>query len=342
MNDSTVFVGVDYATAFVQVCILDAKGRQLGNRRCDNRWKDIADSVAPYGLPVRAAIEACTGAADLAAELLVHAGWSIDLAHPGYVRRMKQNPDKTDYTDARMLADLVRVGYLPLVWLPPLPLRELRRLIRYRQDQVKRRKTLKQRIGSLLRDHRCIPPPKVNPFTLAWWVWTRSANLATHSRYVLENMRQELDRIQQDIIRTEQYLEEATRDDPYVQRLQQIPGLALVTACWMRAEIGDPTRFRNGKQLARFCGLTPCNASSGLRQADAGMIRNTNRAFRGILIEAAHRLRRFSPRWKELGDRLTRQGKSGSVIAVAIGNRWMRSLYHELIEIQRDLQTGRS
>ena len=26
---------------------------------------------------------------------------------------MKQNPDKTDFGDARLLADLLRVGYLP-------------------------------------------------------------------------------------------------------------------------------------------------------------------------------------------------------------------------------------
>ena len=43
------------------------------------------------------------------------AGWSLDLARPGFVKRMKQNPDKSDYTDAQMLADLVRVGYLPRV-----------------------------------------------------------------------------------------------------------------------------------------------------------------------------------------------------------------------------------
>ncbi len=30
----------------------------------------------------------------------------MDLAHPGYVPRMKQNPDKSDFTDAQMLADL--------------------------------------------------------------------------------------------------------------------------------------------------------------------------------------------------------------------------------------------
>lgn len=51
--------------------------------------------------------------ADLAQELVDRAGWRVELAHPGYVERMKRSPDKSDYSDSRMLADLTRVGYLP-------------------------------------------------------------------------------------------------------------------------------------------------------------------------------------------------------------------------------------
>ncbi|NOZ41338.1 MAG: IS110 family transposase [Planctomycetes bacterium] len=38
---------------------------------------------------------------------------------------MKQGSDKTDWGDARLLADLVRVGYLPKVWLAPENIRAL-------------------------------------------------------------------------------------------------------------------------------------------------------------------------------------------------------------------------
>jgi len=43
------------------------------------------------------------------------AGWLVDLARPGYIARMKASPDKTNFTDTRMLADLEPVGYLPTV-----------------------------------------------------------------------------------------------------------------------------------------------------------------------------------------------------------------------------------
>lgn len=332
MSDSTAFVGIDYATAFVQVCVLDKSGRQLGNRRCENRWEAIVDYVKPFGQHIRASIEACTGASSLADELLQQAEWSVDLAHPGYVQRMKQNPDKTDLTDARMLADLVRVGYLPRVWLPPPAVRELRRLVRYRQDLVNRRRALKLRIGALLREHRVEAPAK--PWTIPWREWLKVVSLPPESRWIIDRTLEELYSIVERIDVAETELRRATLNDIVVQRLQEVPGIGLVTACVLRAEIGDIRRFRNGKQLARYCGLTPQNASSGLRQADAGLIRATNRQLRATLIEAAHRLKRYQARWRDLAAQLRQRGKPGSVIAAAVANRWVRGLFHEWMQLR--------
>src|SRR5712672_1712424 len=121
-----VFVGLDYHDAGVQVCVLDSSGRVLANCPCANDAAVVVEMVRPHGDQVSAAVEACTGSADLADELVGRFGWSVDLAHPGYVRRMKQTPDKTDFTDARLLADLERVGYLPKVWTAPAAVRDLR------------------------------------------------------------------------------------------------------------------------------------------------------------------------------------------------------------------------
>ena len=82
--------------------------------------------------------------------------------------------------------------------------------------------------------------------------------------------------------------------------------------------------------MARYCGLSPRNASSGQRQADAGLIKAGNPQLRGVLVELAHRLMRYAPRWRELGMSLRQRGKPGSVVAAAVANRWVRWLYHEM------------
>ena len=111
-----VFVGLDYHQSSVQVCVMNGSGEVLANRKVSNSWRAVVQVVGSVPSEVHAAIEACGGAADLADELVEHAGWSVDLAHPGYVHRIKQSPDKTDFSDAQLLADLQRIGYLPRVW----------------------------------------------------------------------------------------------------------------------------------------------------------------------------------------------------------------------------------
>ena len=128
----------------------------------------------------------------------------------------------------------------------------------------------------------------------------------------------------------EQLLARQTRQDALVQKLLTLPGIGLVTAVTIRAEIGRFDRFRTGKQLARFCGLTPRNASSGQRQADAGLIKAGNPQLRTVLIEAAHRLIRYDERWTRLAARLSRRGKPTSVVIAAVANRWVRWLFHQM------------
>ena len=66
-----------------------------------------------------------------------------------------------------------------------------------------------------------------------------------------------------------------------------------------RAELGRFDRFRSGKQVARFRGLSPRTASNGQRQGDAGLVDGCNRALRATIVEAAHRLVRHDPRsWR--------------------------------------------
>ena len=67
----------------------------------------------------------------------------------------------------------------------------------------------------------------------------------------------------------------------------------------MRAEIGEFSRFQSGKQLARYCGLSPRNASSGERESDSGLIKAGNPQLRSVVIEMAHRLLWRDPYWSK-------------------------------------------
>ena len=327
MSKVTVFVGLDYHKDSIQVCVMDPSGKILADRACPNRAEAVVALVAGHGQDVRAAIEACSGSADLADELVAGHGWVVNLAHPGYVARMKQTPDKTDWADARVIADLVRVGYLPKVWLAPEDVRQLRTLTRYRQQLVDRRRDAKLRVTALLRDAR-VAEPKARRWGRVWLARLASAEgLGSEGRRVVDRLLGELRDLDGSIAAVERRLTAVTAGDAVVSQLLTLAGVGPVTARALRAEIG---RFATGKQMARYCGLSPRDASSGRRQADAGLIKAGNEHLRATIIEAAHRLIRYDPRWRALAAAMRQAGKPACAIAAAVGNRWMRWLFHQV------------
>jgi len=289
------------------------------------------------GVIAGVAIEACGGAAHLAEQLREHAHWPVQLAHAGYVAQLKRSPDKSDYSDSRLLADLSRVGYVPRVWLASPYERDLRALVAHRQDLVNERRALKLRVGALLREHRAQPPAslrskstgKVSRWSHAWIAWARLApELSEQARWIAGQLLDELPRMDQRIASVEQRLRKVTAHDTKIASLLKEAGVGFVTAWVLRAYVGRFDRFATGKQLSRYCGLSPANASSGKRQADAGLIKGCNKLLRATLIQAAQRLKRTNARWRTFADVLRRRGKPSCVIVAAIANRWMRGLWH--------------
>ena len=330
MKSVPVTVGLDYSEKAIRVCVVDGQGQQLFNRDVENSAEAVISAAGRYGTVRGAAIEACSGAADLAEELVNRSGWIVHMAHPGFVKRMKQNPDKSDFTDAHLLGDLERVGYLPQVWIAPKQLRDLRTLVRDRQSLARQRRTIKQQIGALLRENRQRSP--FRSWTQRWYRWlTEQAELGVHSRWVIDRQFVRLASVEHEIGLIETRLEELTASDPVVRELDAIRGVGPVTAWTLRAEIGRFDRFRTGKQLSRFCGLSPRNASSGSKQADAGLIRAANPQLRQCLIEAAWALARHHPRWRTLALSMRHAHKPGSLISAAIANRFVRWLWHHMV-----------
>jgi len=283
----------------------------------------------------RVAIESCCGAANLADELILRGDWPVQLAHPGYVARMKHTQDKTDRQDAQVLADLARVNYLPQVWLAPEEVRQLRRLVRFRQQLVDARRDVKLRIRALAREKRLKCPLPATPWTKAWIAWLRhEPSWSEDDRWLLEQQFERLAQLTAQIQAAEKRLDERTHDDPLVKKLLTLAGVGLITAVTLRAEIGRFDRFQSGKQLSRFCGLSPRNASSGQRQADAGLIRAGNPQLRATLIELAQRLmwiggKEGPSRWQTLAHDMQNRGKPRNVVVAAVANRWVRWLFHE-------------
>jgi len=331
MTSVPVFVGLDYHQDSVQVCVVNGGGERLLNRSVANDARVIDGLARLRGRPVRVAVEACCGAANLAQQLREVYHLPVLLGHPGYVARLRGSPDKSDFSDAQLLADLVRVNYLPKVWLAPDYIRQLRHLSRHRQQLVNRRRDTKLRIRALLRDNRLKCPHDAEAWTKKWLAWlTDEAALPAGDRWIVADHVAEVKSLNTRIAAVEKRILKVTADDPVLAHLLSLKGVGMVTALTLRAEVGCFERFQKAKQLARFCGISPRNASSGQRQADAGLIKAGNPQLRAVLVELAHRVIRGEGVWSKKAYALSQRGKQKNIVVAAIANRWVRWLHHEM------------
>jgi transposase len=332
MSNLPVYVGLDYHTKVIQVCVMDQKGNIFANQSVANNCEAVQQVVAPYGNNISVAIDASTGSANFADELATKYNWHVEQAHPGYVSRMKQTPDKSDWTDAKLLADLTRVGYIPRVWLAPQYIRELRDLVKHRDGYVKQRTQVKLRLRALLRQHRINCPH--SPWTIDGKDWLRDESNITSTTllFQLKDYYDTIEYLDKKIDTVTSLMKSHVADDAVVKQLLEQPGIGIITAITMRAIIGQFDRFRTGKQLAHFCAVCPRNNSSAGKTTTGGLIKAGDDVLRQILIEAAHRLMRYDPEWKAMADRLLAKGKKKCVVVAAVANRWIRKLFHRMTE----------
>jgi len=147
-----MFVGLDVHAEELYGTILDRQGEIVVQGGIPNRKEAIQGFFG--GIPsskLTVAIEAC-GMWRGTYNLLRDLGYETVLANPLKVHQIACKK-KTDKVDSRILADLLRTGYLPEVYIPSEDVLRLRDLARHRASLVRIRASLKCRIKSyLLRD----------------------------------------------------------------------------------------------------------------------------------------------------------------------------------------------
>ena len=241
-------------------------------------------------------------------------------------RHIKAVPGrKTDVRDCEWLADLLRHGLLKASFIPPLEIRELRELTRYRQTVVTEHTAVANRLQKLLESAniklgqvasdvlglsgrlmlRALAEGEQDAAKLAEMAQGKlkskkgelrralEGRLTPVQRWVLTELLARLAELEAALTRVETRIGEEVKanPDPFVQEamelLDSIPGVGERTAQTIIAEIGvDMSRFPSAKHLASWAGVCPGNnESAGKRKS--GQTTKGNNALRTALVEAA-------------------------------------------------------
>ena len=130
--DGPQFVGMDLHRRRSVLVRMAEDGHKLSTVRIANSPARLAAEIRRAGPQPKVVVEACYGWY-WAADALAAAGAEVHLAHPLGVKAFSCRRVKNDELDARDLADLLRMGRLPVAWIAPAEIRELREITRYRQ-----------------------------------------------------------------------------------------------------------------------------------------------------------------------------------------------------------------
>jgi transposase len=147
------WVGVDLHLHRSVISRIDDRGELIDWVRIDNDPQALVKEVRKAGRGSPVALEATYGWY-WAVDALRAAKFEVHLAHPYGMKKMRNTKRvKTDQADAYELANLLRLGSLPEAWIAPVELRELRELVRHRQQLVKAATSVKSGIRGLLAKH---------------------------------------------------------------------------------------------------------------------------------------------------------------------------------------------
>jgi transposase len=191
----------------------------------------------------------------------------------------------TDRVDAARLAKALAMDLIPTVWVPPLAMREVRRLLRYRDRVVKmRRRFIAQakriflRHGILLPSHADVQHAADEHDLTA---------IPTGDRFILASTLRQAAALEGEILALEREIAARVHATPEVRRLLTITNVGLVGAGTLWAAIGDPQRFARGRQVARYAGLDPSFVQSGEELRRGRISKNGNTLLRTVLVEVA-------------------------------------------------------
>jgi len=255
-------------------------------------------------------------------DLLTTDGIKCVVTPPCKVTEEKVKRVKTDKIDARRLAKVLETGDYVSCWVPDKKLREDRQVVRCLSQVQKEITATRNRIRKFLDFHGLnghLPPG----------VWkekqydeVRLLELDGSLQFCLEVYFRQLDTfldLKKELMSELRRIAKADRYRSSVKLKESCPGIAFLTAIRLTLELGDLSRFPDGKELGSYLGLTSSEYSSGDSIHRGKITRQGRGQLRAWMIESAWVAIRHDPVLLDKFSRIWRNSgrKKAAIVAVA-------------------------
>lgn len=281
------YAGIDVSLEQSSVSAVDASGRIVRESKVASEPEALIGWFSSLGFPLsRIGLEAGPLSQWLYAAL-TEAGFTVVLLETRHVRdAFRARSVKTDRSDARGIAQLMRLGWFRPVHCKSRQAQETRALLTSRKLLQSKLFDVQMSLRGILRGFG-LKVGRTTPKRFAARIEALvggqpmleaiAASLLAVHRVMLE----EFDRL-------EKQVRELAREDKRARLLMTTPGVGPIVALTYVSAIDDPSRFRSSKTVGAHFGLTPKRYQSGEIDVSGHISKVGDASVRAALYEAAH------------------------------------------------------
>jgi transposase len=281
------YAGLDIHKKIIAHCVKKSDGTVVAEGKIPARRADLIEWANSIDHPWIGAMEATMFTGWIYDTLKPYAE-EVKVANPQMLKAITCSKKKSDRIDANKICDLTRVDLLPECYMAPQWMRELRRVLRFRNFLVHHCSSLKNKTASILMElgieyTKSKLHGKRYFHELLGTLTDAPTNVIPLMQFNHETMRL-FESTQRHLIHE---LKKNERLAARVARLQSIPGVGDVLSLTWALEIGEPERFSSIRRAVSYCGLCGRFISSAGIKKRAPISKQRNKHLQWALIEVA-------------------------------------------------------
>ncbi len=323
-----LYGGIDLHANNSVVVLIDEQEQVVFEKRIPNNLEKILCQLTPFQDRIQGLVVESTYNWYWLVDGLMGAGYSVHLANTAAIKQYDGLKHTNDHSDARWLAQLLRLGILPTGYIYPKEERAVRDLLR------KRGQLVHQKTSNLLSIHNlvtrntgtAITGNRIKTLTEAQvqeLLPTAEVGLAVTSTLTV------LRCIAEQIVALEQAIKTRVALRPAFQQLLTVAGIGQVLALTIMLEAGEMQRFPTVGQWASYCRCVNSTKLSNGKRKGQGNKKNGNKYLAWAFIEAANFAVRYYPAIQCFYER--KKAKTHGVVAIkAVAHKLARACYYVL------------
>ena len=322
------YCGIDLHSNNSVVVISDETDQMLYSKRLPNDLMQILAALEVHRAELSGVVVESTYNWYWLVDGLQAAGYRVHLANTTAIKQYDGLKHRGDESDARHLAQLLRLKLLPEGHIMPKGARAVRDLARKRMQLVQHRTTQILSIENGVSRHTGGHISSNNVKRLQE-IDLEKMQLGDMQTLGIKANIAVMQTLQEQIDSLEKVLAKHCRTEPGYRLLKSVDGIGEVLSTVILLETGDINRFAGVGNYASYCRCVGSRHESNGKKKGEGNTKNGNRYLAWAFVEAAN----FAVRYCEPARRFyqKKKAKRNSTVAIkAVAHKLARACYHIL------------